>query len=195
MPISKYIPTAFVSTLPSSAIDGQEIYYQASGVMAASGITWHLRYNASSSSAYKWEFVGGTKMTGFRAADETGGIAVNTWGGINANDPSLTVPLPGDYIIENFGNITINGSPISTWIGVKVGNTEATADATDNLVGIATITSAGYWHSIYVSGRRTISANDATSRTITQRYYHSAGSTWTVNRRNAGVSAIPVRVG
>ena len=45
----------FVSALPSSPFNGQEIYYQQKGVAAESdmekqGITWHLRYRAGSAS-------------------------------------------------------------------------------------------------------------------------------------------------
>ena len=61
-------PPAFVSqiplvtSLPGSPIDGQEVYYQ-SAAMAADGVVWHLRYRASSSSAYKWEYLGGPPLS------------------------------------------------------------------------------------------------------------------------------------
>src|SRR4030095_11342304 len=45
-----------VSALPGSPFDGQEIYYLAD---ATNSVIWHLRYRAGSSSAYKWEFIGG----------------------------------------------------------------------------------------------------------------------------------------
>jgi hypothetical protein len=77
-----------VTSLPASPIDGQEIYYLAD---ATNGIIWHLRYRASSSSAYKWEFVGGSSLLAETAADA--GLTTT----IAVIGPSLTLPLAGNY--------------------------------------------------------------------------------------------------
>src|SRR4051812_22380129 len=77
--VSSY-PSAFVqinaparvTSLPVSPVDGQEVYYVAD---ATNGVLWHLRYNAASASAYKWEFVGGSPLESSSAsnAQTTGG--------------------------------------------------------------------------------------------------------------------------
>lgn len=80
-----------VTSLPSSPYDGQEVYYVAD---AANGILWHLRYNASSSSAYKWEFVGGSEL---RTSSSTS-VALNSAPFIELTPLiSIILPLAGDY--------------------------------------------------------------------------------------------------
>jgi hypothetical protein len=82
-----------VTSLPTSPVDGQEVYYVAD---ATNGVLWHLRYNAGSASAYKWEFVGGSDLnatveTSQASAAGTGYQDFSTVG------PSITLPLAGDY--------------------------------------------------------------------------------------------------
>ena len=85
------IPT--VSTLPSSPIDGQEVYYQ-SAAMATSGNILHLRYRAAASGSYKWEFLGGPPLYGNNENDNS--IASGTaWNDLSG--PTITIPLAGDY--------------------------------------------------------------------------------------------------
>src|SRR5215831_7718955 len=86
--VVSYVTPAQMSAL--TPIDGDEIYLI---VDASNGVVWHLRYNAGSSSAYKWEFLGGA------AISATGGSAylnapLNTWtpGALN-----VTVPRSGTY--------------------------------------------------------------------------------------------------
>ena len=190
MPISKYTPTAFVSTLPSSAIDGQEIYYQASGVMAASGITWHLRYNASSSSAYKWEFVGGSALTDQDTGNDVASIANQTWSGINAGDPIVTIPLAGDYEISH--NATL-GMPAagSMAIGIKIGTTSPT--------GVEEPGTA-YSYQALGTARESMSASlistgISASISIAQVYWHNQGGTNNIEASGRSIFVTPVRVG
>jgi len=84
-----------VSSLPSPAYDGQEVYYLAD---AANGVIWHLRYRAASTSAYKWEFVGGPSLYGYVAASESRASATN--GDLTTLGPDVTPPLAGDYDAE-----------------------------------------------------------------------------------------------
>lgn len=81
-----------VTSLPSNAIDGQEVRYLADNT---NGIIWNFRYRAGSSSAYKWEFIGGTPMV---ANQGTGGqTSSNNYQ--TSNIPQITVPLAGDYSV------------------------------------------------------------------------------------------------
>jgi hypothetical protein len=73
--------------------DADEIYYLAD---SSARVLWHLRYNASSSSAYKWEFIGGPSVQGLTGGSVT---PVNTsWNFAPTAGPVVTgVPLAGDY--------------------------------------------------------------------------------------------------
>ena len=62
-------PSDIVTSLPGSPIDGQIIYYNAD---ATNGNVWHLRYRSASSSAYKWEFVGGSRLLSTAVGGTTG---------------------------------------------------------------------------------------------------------------------------
>jgi hypothetical protein len=99
-----------VSALPSSPIDGQEVYFAAD---AANGVIWHLRYRAASASAYKWEFLGGAPLVHRIDTDEQ--LAAGTAAYVDAPTvgPTLTTPLAGDYIYDaGFGCYT--GSTTTT---------------------------------------------------------------------------------
>lgn len=97
----------FVSSLPSTPFDGQEIHYLAN----ANGATWHLKYRAGEAGSYKWYFVGGSPL--FDTDDEPWqdvktSAANNTWwvpG--DGSDWGLTLPLAGDYEITMGANFQL----------------------------------------------------------------------------------------
>lgn len=123
---SGILPAGYVTSLPSSPVDGQEVYYI---VDSSNAIVWHLRYNSGSGSTYKWEFLGGTPYIG-----NQGGGTVTNGTPANLGGPSFTLPRGGDYEIEfgfyagyNGGNpgcgsaggqLRVGGSVISTLGGV-----------------------------------------------------------------------------
>lgn len=120
-----------VANLPSSPIDGQEVYYQ-SVSMAANGVIWHLRYNASSASSYKWEFIGGANLTAESGTSftKTGSSAYGdpSTGGTG---PSITAPLAGDYRITT-GYRASNSSGDYHGAGFQIGSASITEAAQVN---------------------------------------------------------------
>lgn len=99
---------SFVTSLPSSPVDGQIVFYQSSTAgtgggttssMATVGAVWQLRYNASSSSAYKWEFVGGTTIFHHIDTYESLGAGVATYSDLATVGPRVKAPLAGEYSI------------------------------------------------------------------------------------------------
>src|SRR4029077_6270634 len=105
-----------VTSLPSPAVDGQEVYYVAE---EPNGIVWHLRYRAASISSYKWECVGGPPLLAEHGADSVGFTAVSY-----ANTTPVVVimvPLAGVYDVEHscvLYNNTPNGTTYQTfWLG------------------------------------------------------------------------------
>jgi hypothetical protein len=88
-------PVAYSTSLPGSPVDGQEAIL----VDSVSNPTyqWKFRYNASSSSVYKWEYIGGTPWFATAYAGAwTQWTGNGTWIGIS---PTFTAPRAGDYWI------------------------------------------------------------------------------------------------
>lgn len=91
------IGSRLVSSFPANPEDGQLATYQ-SAAMAAQGVEWEFMYNATSTSPYKWEFVGGAPL----AAEGSGpGANTNTsYSTGTTNIPSVAIPLAGDYRVQ-----------------------------------------------------------------------------------------------
>src|SRR5262252_441821 len=125
MTLRTLVPVAAVplyTSLPASPVDGQVIDYLAD---ATNGVVWRLRYRAASSSSYKWEFIGGPPLhKEYLAYESFASYQPNTWGGISANDPSVTVPLAGDYDTVATGVMSVNSVAATIYMGLKVGTVE-----------------------------------------------------------------------
>ena len=98
------------STLPSSPVDGQSFYYTAN---TTTGAVWHLRYRSASSSAYKWEFVGGSDLIS-EGTTNYGSTTSTSYGNPSGGAmPSIVCPLAGDYevtvFVEDGRLVTNNG--------------------------------------------------------------------------------------
>jgi hypothetical protein len=82
------------TTLPSSPYNGQE--YTLVDSTTNPSYQWRFRYNANSTSTYKWEFVGGvpfsTTVATNQSTSSTSPVDLATVG------PSFTLPRAGDYI-------------------------------------------------------------------------------------------------
>lgn len=121
----------FASIIP---IDGQEVYLIAD---ATNGVIWHLRYNAASASAYKWEYLGGAPLyhdTGTDDASFSGTTYVDLSGGTPG--PQLTTPLAGDYILE-FGALSYQTVVnITNYLSPKIG-AAATSDNDASAIAFA----------------------------------------------------------
>jgi len=96
----------YATTLPSSPVDGQRAIL----VDSVNNPTyqWEFRYNAQSTSAYKWEFVGGTPASISVNADQ--GTTATSPVDLATVGPSLTLPRAGAYIAdfgaEGYNNTT-----------------------------------------------------------------------------------------
>jgi len=104
-----------VTVLPVGAVDGQEVYYVAD---ATNGVIWHLRYNAASASAYKWELVGGTPLN---SQSELEGSIVSTTAAVTTGEPNLTVPLAGDYRITASVSVELRSANGWAWNYIQAG--------------------------------------------------------------------------
>ena len=127
-------PFGFGSTLPTSPTDGQYFNYQAD---AANGVIWTLRYNASSASAYKWEFIGGSPMSRV-VMNQEGSVPLvaNTWTDITTV-MTVTTPVAGDYIIRASAQMQVQFASINA---IGVANTAAGVPTTSTSTYISTNT-------------------------------------------------------
>ena len=159
----------FVSTLPSSPVDGQEVYYQASGDMATNGIVWHLRYRSGSSSSYKWEYIGGPPIYSENVAAATRAVSGGT---ARADIPSgidRSVPVAGNYLVTHTAIIHLGAAGSNRWAntGYRLANSAGTtviAASGDYAIGFeeptagagATVTSVTYPREVATAGSRFI---------------------------------------
>jgi len=92
---------AYGTSLPASPVDGQEAILVDS--TTNSTYQWRFRYNAGSTSAYKWEYVGGTAvyMTPPAFSPPAGSLQTDTSAG-----GTFTTPRAGTYIVQAFAAIT-----------------------------------------------------------------------------------------
>ncbi len=81
----------YATSLPGSPSDSQIAILVDS--TSAPTYRWHLRYNSSISTAYKWEFIGGTELVGPSANLSAGNLETYRF----LTTTNLTVPVAGIY--------------------------------------------------------------------------------------------------
>lgn len=100
-------------TLPASPSNGQLFSLSLDG-----GFVWNFRYNAQSSSSYKWEFVGGPPLIAEVAASES---TTAGYVDLTTDGPSVDIPLDGEYICY-FGAFFVSSSPTTVGGNIRVYN-------------------------------------------------------------------------
>jgi len=95
--------SAYGTTLPASPYDGQEAVLVDS--LTNPSYQWRFRYNAGSSSPYKWEFVGGYPASANVYTTE--GTSSGTYVDLATVGPSLVVSRAGEYRVD-FGYFATN---------------------------------------------------------------------------------------
>ena len=108
----------FVSALPGSPVDGQEVYFQDTA-MATAGVVWHLRYRAAGGT-YKWEFLGGAPLVAYVDALEA--PSTTGWAGTATLGPELTMTRAGEYeLMWGAQIVNASGTAPDTFVGVSIG--------------------------------------------------------------------------
>jgi hypothetical protein len=179
------------STLPSSPVDGQEVYYQASGTMNTDGIVWHLRYDAASASSYKWEFVGGSKIVSVNNTSEQN-TSSSVWHNIATQGPTVTLPLAGDYLISIAASIqTSNGSANTIAIGLVVGDNNPAAQDQAIHQPLNFANAQNSWTQSFLETTKT----SQSANTAWKMRYYTAAVTSGVFFASRRISLTPIRVG
>lgn len=177
------VTTPLYTSLPASPVDGQIIDYQAD---AANGIVWRLRYNAASSSPYKWEFVSGSalyaKNESIAAMGGTGSSYSEPSG---SSGPDITCPLAGDYDV-NFGACVQHAS---TMINISFGICLGVTAQASLVAPTATLAGGGAWNPTWTQDRITV----VSPGTVLRMRYQYSSIAWSVGYRRMSVQ--PLRVG
>jgi hypothetical protein len=84
---------------PSNPQNG-DVWYATN--VDGNGVVWQFRYNATSASAYKWEFIGGPDLTTGQQAGKQLGVA-NAW----AQVASVALGRAGDYNVYAAGQFNL----------------------------------------------------------------------------------------
>ena len=110
------IPLTVVSygtTLPASPVDGQEAILVDS--VTNPTYQWRFRYNAGSTSAYKWECVGATPLGAYLNVQES--LAVTgTWQDLATVGPQVTIPRAGDYQVRFGARVVSAGTGLISMV-------------------------------------------------------------------------------
>jgi len=178
--VPAYPRPTYGTTLPASPVDGQE-HILVDSVTNPSW-QWHFRYNASSSSAYKWEFVGGLQAYAAITAVETT-TTVGAWLNLATIGPQIIAPRAGEYLA--LAEIISVHSVATTTNSVGV----AVNDGTPAVSGAGGVPSSnGYASVVAQPPRLTAAAGDA----LRVRYYNGAAGT--ASFQNRTLSVTPARV-
>lgn len=104
--LPKITRSALSAGPPASPANGD--IWQVTGIDGAGGV-WQFAYNAGSSSAYKWEFIGGSPIlvVGGASGLISAGFAVSAPNWYSPGSGfNYTVPRPGDYTLRD-GTVTL----------------------------------------------------------------------------------------
>jgi hypothetical protein len=104
------LAVGYGTTLPAGPVDGQE--HVLVDTVTNPTWQWRFRYNAGSTSPYKWEFVGGSPLQ--RVAGESQILTLSASVAILAPGGIVTVPRTGDYFVEI--SVPMTGSPATPHI-------------------------------------------------------------------------------
>lgn len=107
---------------PTSPLDG-DIWIATA--VDANGTRWAFQYNAGSSSAYKWESIGGPPTVVFVATEETGNST--TFANFSTRQ-NITLARAGDYLITTAADLESGVNNCNCLVAPKIG-TNATAAA------------------------------------------------------------------
>ena len=166
--------------IPSPVPDGFEVRFLAD---ATNGNVWHLRYRSGSTSPYQWEFIGGSSLYAFDPADaaatQTNGSYVNT-----SVAASLTLPLAGDYDIEN-GGYGFGSVVVANMLSYSVGATAASDTDAAHADGTAGESATSLRRKTGVSA----------ASVLQQKMRNGSGVSATIHWANRFLRATPVRVG
>jgi hypothetical protein len=104
---------SYGTSLPANPIDGQEAVLVDS--LTNPSYQWRFRYNANSTSIYKWEYIGGSPaVSAYGGSDPV----ATGWNAVS-NPPAVGFPRNGEYLFEY--SAMFNAASGSTLVGLGIG--------------------------------------------------------------------------
>jgi len=167
----------YATTLPVSPSDGDQAILVDSTTSPT--YQWLFRYNASNSTAYKWEFIGGSKLSGY--VDAGGTTASTTYVEVGST-LTLTLPRAGIYTVDH-GCYTDGPEAYASFASFTIG---AAAPSDSN--GIQ-------WYGSGTSGSKAVvgvQITAAASDTLIYKVKIGGGAAATFAKK--GMTVTPVRV-
>ena len=139
-PVVTDIETSYATTLPASPVNGQQAILVDSTTNPS--YQWQFRYNANSTSSYKWEFVGGAPCQVENNTSQSVTTTSGSYTAFSTAGPSIALPRAGDYIVEvgGFAYNSVSSTP-TLRIGYDIGATGA--DDADSAVAQPTAINQG----------------------------------------------------
>jgi len=179
--LSRPTTSASSSVYSISSQNGDEVVYAAD---SANGVNWHLRYNGSSSSPYKWEFIGGSPLMATAADVNITQPATPIYNN-GSTTLSQALTYAGDYditmgVLQNAKNNAYTSIALS-------GGTSASAVDADAIYSAVSGTDSG----IHLTRtlRKTISA-----AAVTVTMQHKGAGSQSAYFNNRSLRVTPVRV-
>jgi len=176
------VPT-YETSLPSPAVDGQEIYYRAD---STNGIMWHLRYRNAfngGSATYPWEYLGGPPLNKQSHATET--TTSTTYTATGFTSITITPALKGEYLLA-WGCNAFASTAGNCQMGLSVGG--AAVDVTTGGISVYT---PGANQAVTLQ-RTALTTLSSASTAVEVQHAVGAG---TGSFRYRYLNATPVRVG
>ena len=116
------------TTLPGSPVDGQEYVLVDSTTNPT--YQWRFRYNAGSTSTYKWESAGGTPAQVSDGTSQT--VPSGSWGVWST--PVFTAPRAGEYLVTVTQQL-FGSAAMQMYFGVSIGGATPSAMVGGAFVG------------------------------------------------------------
>jgi hypothetical protein len=178
--VNRSVRPSYSTALPANPVDGQE-------ALIADSITnpsrvWQFRYNARSTSAYKWEFIGGSPYITGVSAPAAGFLCDSAWRDF---PQTYTALFAGEYIFQAGFFCYIPGAGGVTFIGAGINGTNA-----GNFGGMSS-----YAANIQMSAQAPPSPLSVTAagQVVSMMYWANGGGTGTFE--GGSWSLIPRRIG
>jgi hypothetical protein len=171
---------------PANPTDGDEwvaLAVDTGNLSTTNGTVWRFRYNAQSSSAYKWEAVGQQQPV-YGEIDASEGTATTSYTDLSTVGPSITVARAGDYDITIGANISPNTGLGTLQVSFAWG-ANAAADA-DSVYAIGW---TGDVRNLTRNRRKTLAASD-----LVRMKYKCVGSPGPANCAYRRLEVRPVRI-
>lgn len=179
--------TSYGTTLPAAPIDGQEHILVDSTTNPT--YQWRFRYNAGSTSPYKWEFGGGAAAVSEVAA--TDNIASAAYVALATAGPAVALPRPGDYDVEIGAHCAVGKAGSLLRMSYDIGATGAVN--ADSVEATSAVVASGQFYD-YMGVARPQRKTGLGAVTLTSKYLSGDATAAVYYIRDRFMRVTPVRV-